>query len=137
MIMFEIFQHEFVQNAFLAGTIIAILAAVMGYFVVLRAQAFAGPRGFGSVKVEARIHDVTWRTSVFPLNSGGYPCQVAATLSNGATKSFGIPPTGPPNLQIDCSSATDPDWCSRITVSALPQTPLNHDHISPPSVPKK
>jgi hypothetical protein len=24
------------------------------------------------VKVEARISDVTWRTSVFPLNSGGY-----------------------------------------------------------------
>jgi hypothetical protein len=38
----------------------------------IRAQAFAGPRGFGSVKVEATIHDVTWRTSVFPLNSGGY-----------------------------------------------------------------
>lgn len=34
-------QHEFVQNAFLAGTAVAIVAAVMGYFVVLRAQAFA------------------------------------------------------------------------------------------------
>src|SRR5258708_16757570 len=40
--MFELFQHEFVQNAFLAGTIIAIVAPIMGYFVVLRAQAFAG-----------------------------------------------------------------------------------------------
>jgi hypothetical protein len=38
----------------------------------IRAQAFGSPRGFGSVKVEARIADVTWRTSVFPLNSGGY-----------------------------------------------------------------
>jgi hypothetical protein len=38
----------------------------------IRAEAFAGPRGFGSVKVEASIGDVTWRTSVFPLNSGGY-----------------------------------------------------------------
>jgi hypothetical protein len=38
----------------------------------IRAQAFGSPRGFGSVKVKARIHDVTWRTSVFPLNSGGY-----------------------------------------------------------------
>ena len=72
----------------------------------------------------------------FPLNSGGYPCQVAATLNNTTTKSFGIS-QGPPNLKIDCSSATDADWCSRITVSALPQTPLNRDHISPPSVPKK
>src|SRR5215469_7846918 len=34
-------QQEFVQNAFLAGTIVAIVAAVVGYFVVLRAQAFA------------------------------------------------------------------------------------------------
>src|SRR5579864_7306642 len=35
-------QLEFVQNAFIAGTIVAIVAAVVGYFVVLRAQAFAG-----------------------------------------------------------------------------------------------
>lgn len=40
--MLELLQHEFVQNAFLAGTIVAIVSAVMGYFVVLRAQAFAG-----------------------------------------------------------------------------------------------
>ena len=38
----------------------------------IRVHAFEGPRGFGSVKVEASIGDVTWRTSVFPLNSGGY-----------------------------------------------------------------
>ncbi len=37
-----LFQHELVQNAFLAGTMVAIMTAVMGYFVVLRAQAFAG-----------------------------------------------------------------------------------------------
>ena len=40
--MLELFQHDFVQNAFLAGTIVAVVTAVMGYFVVLRAQAFAG-----------------------------------------------------------------------------------------------
>jgi len=40
--MLELLQHEIVQNAFLAGTIVAIVTAVMGYFVVLRAQAFAG-----------------------------------------------------------------------------------------------
>jgi zinc/manganese transport system permease protein len=39
--MLELFEHEFVQNAFLAGTIVAIVAAVIGYFAVLRAQAFA------------------------------------------------------------------------------------------------
>jgi hypothetical protein len=38
----------------------------------IRAHALLGPRGFGSVKVEARIDEVVWRTSVFPLNSGGY-----------------------------------------------------------------
>jgi zinc/manganese transport system permease protein len=39
--MFGLIQQEFVQNAFLAGTVVAIVAAVAGYFVVLRAQAFA------------------------------------------------------------------------------------------------
>lgn len=38
----------------------------------IRAHAFGNPRGFRSVKVEARIDDVIWRTSIFPLNSGGY-----------------------------------------------------------------
>ncbi|HLZ81249.1 MAG TPA: metal ABC transporter permease [Ktedonobacteraceae bacterium] len=40
--MLELFRQDFVQNAFMAGTIVAIVTAVMGYFVVLRAQAFAG-----------------------------------------------------------------------------------------------
>src|SRR5260370_12341818 len=39
--VFALFQQEFIQNAFLAGTIVALVAAVVGYFVVLRAQAFA------------------------------------------------------------------------------------------------
>ena len=38
----------------------------------MKAHIFENPRGFRSVKVEARTGDVTWRTSVFPLNSGGY-----------------------------------------------------------------
>lgn len=38
----SLFHYSFVQNAYLAGTIVAIVAAVVGYFVVLRAQAFAG-----------------------------------------------------------------------------------------------
>jgi zinc/manganese transport system permease protein len=38
----HLFQSDYVQNAYLAGTIVAIIAAVMGYFVVLRAQSFAG-----------------------------------------------------------------------------------------------
>lgn len=38
----NLWQHEFVQNAFIGGGIVAILCAIIGYFVVLRAQAFAG-----------------------------------------------------------------------------------------------
>lgn len=40
--MLSLFQHGFVQNAFLAGTMVAILSALIGYFVVLRAESFAG-----------------------------------------------------------------------------------------------
>ena len=40
--LLHLFHYDFVQNAYLVGTIVAILTAVMGYFVVLRAQAFAG-----------------------------------------------------------------------------------------------
>ncbi len=36
------FAHEFVRNAFLAGSPIALACGVVGYFVVLRAQVFAG-----------------------------------------------------------------------------------------------
>jgi zinc/manganese transport system permease protein len=37
----EIFQQDFIRNAFLAGTVVAVLTAVIGYFVVMRAEAFA------------------------------------------------------------------------------------------------
>ena len=50
----------------------------------IKAQAFGTPRGFGSVKVEARIGDVVWRTSVFPLNSGGYLLPVKAEVRRKA-----------------------------------------------------
>jgi zinc/manganese transport system permease protein len=36
------FAHEFVRTAFLAGTAIALACGLVGYFVVLRAQVFAG-----------------------------------------------------------------------------------------------
>jgi zinc/manganese transport system permease protein len=39
--MTELFQYEFMVHAFQAGTIIAIVAGAIGYFVVLRGSAFA------------------------------------------------------------------------------------------------
>ena len=50
----------------------------------IKAHAFATPRGFRSVKVEARIDEVVWRTSVFPLNSGGYLLPVKAEVRRKA-----------------------------------------------------
>lgn len=50
----------------------------------IRAHAFASPRGFGSVRVEARIGDVAWRTSVFPVKSGGYILPVKADVRRRA-----------------------------------------------------
>jgi len=38
----------------------------------LRLHALENRRGFGSVKVEATIREVTWRTSAFPQKGGGY-----------------------------------------------------------------
>jgi hypothetical protein len=46
----------------------------------IRAHAFARPRGFGSVRVEACIGAVTWNTSVFPQKAGGYILPVKADV---------------------------------------------------------
>ena len=54
--------------------------------VEIRLQAAAsGPRrGFGSVRVEASIADITWRTSIFPQKSGGYILPVKAKVRRRA-----------------------------------------------------
>ncbi|HVZ58321.1 MAG TPA: metal ABC transporter permease [Patescibacteria group bacterium] len=39
--MLQLLSHQFVQYAFIAGTLISIICAIVGYFVVLRVQAFA------------------------------------------------------------------------------------------------
>ncbi|MEA2375832.1 MAG: zinc/manganese transport system permease protein [Thermoleophilaceae bacterium] len=36
------FAHEFMRNAFLAGSFVALACGLVGYFVVLRGQVFAG-----------------------------------------------------------------------------------------------
>ena len=55
----------------------------------IRVHAFGNPRGFQSVKVEARIAHVSWRTSVFPLNKGGYLLPVKAEVRRKADLSAG------------------------------------------------
>jgi Domain of unknown function (DUF1905) len=40
--------------------------------VEIRAESLLGRGGFRSVKVEATINGIAWRTSVFPHKSGGY-----------------------------------------------------------------
>jgi len=55
----------------------------------IKAHAFGAPRGFGSVRVEAAIGDVVWRTSVFPLDSGGYLLPVKAEVRKRAGLSTG------------------------------------------------
>ena len=55
----------------------------------IRAQAFAGPRGFGSVRVEAAIGGIVWRTSVFPQKSGGYLLPVKTDVRRRAGVSAG------------------------------------------------
>ncbi len=53
--------------------------------VEIRAHSFGGGRrGFGSVRVEATIGGVTWRTSVFPQKSGGYILPIKAEVRRRA-----------------------------------------------------
>lgn len=55
----------------------------------IRAHGFATPRGFGSVRVEAAIGDVTWRTSLFPQKSGGYILPVKTAVRRKANVAAG------------------------------------------------
>ena len=40
--MFNILQYSFIQNAFLAGSCVAVVAAIAGYFMIVRGLTFAG-----------------------------------------------------------------------------------------------
>lgn len=50
----------------------------------IRTQNLLRRGGFGSVRVEASIGDVSWRTSVFPQKSGGYILPVKADVRRRA-----------------------------------------------------
>jgi len=66
----------------------------------LRAESLARGSGFGSVKVEATINSVTWRTSVFPHKSGGYILPVKAKVRRDAGISAGDTVTVRLNLVV-------------------------------------
>ena len=55
----------------------------------ISAHSLLNRGGFGSVRVEATIADVTWRTSVFPQKSGGYFLPVKAEVRRRAGISDG------------------------------------------------
>jgi hypothetical protein len=50
----------------------------------IRAHSLASMRGFKSARVEATIKGVIWRTSVFPMKSGGYFLPVKAEVRRRA-----------------------------------------------------
>ena len=50
----------------------------------IRAHCLAMLRGFRSARVQATIGGVTWRTSVFPMKSGGYFLPVKAEVRRKA-----------------------------------------------------
>lgn len=55
----------------------------------LRAESLAHRGGFGSVRVDARIGEVSWRTSVFPQKAGGYILPVKASVRRDASIAAG------------------------------------------------
>ena len=50
----------------------------------IRAHCLAVMRGFRSARVEAAINGVRWRSSVFPMKSGGYFLPVKAAVRRKA-----------------------------------------------------
>ena len=49
-----------------------VAAEAIGAYELVRRLELGRRRGFGSVKVEARIGDSCWSTSAFPQKSGGW-----------------------------------------------------------------
>jgi hypothetical protein len=52
--------------------------------IEFRAHSLVSRGGFGSVRVEATINGVRWRTSVFPQKGGGYLLPVKAEVRREA-----------------------------------------------------
>jgi zinc/manganese transport system permease protein len=72
----QMWSYEFFQHAFEAGTIVAVVAGVIGYFVVLRRSAFAGHAlshiGFaGAAGAVVLGVNPLWGLLVFCVGAGG------------------------------------------------------------------
>ena len=66
------------------------LTVPAGEAVEIRAHSLGNlRRGFGSVRVEATINGVSWRTSLFPQKSGGYILPIKADVRRRAGISAG------------------------------------------------
>lgn len=57
--------------------------------VEIKLHTLGQRRGFGSVKVEATLNAVTWRTSIFPQKSGGYILPIKADVRRRAAITAG------------------------------------------------
>ena len=55
----------------------------------LESAASGVRRGFGSVRVDATINGVSWRTSIFPQKSGGYILPIKADVRRRANIAAG------------------------------------------------
>jgi hypothetical protein len=65
------------------------LAVPEQHSVEIRAHSLMTFGGMRSVKVEASIGGVSWRTSIFPMKNGGYLLPVRAQVRREATIAAG------------------------------------------------
>ncbi len=100
----EMWSFPFMVNAFRAGTIVAVLAGVMGHFMVLRRQSFAGhtlsligfPGAAGAVLIGVAagygyfafcLAGALVIAALPPAGRGGYPTESAVT---GTVQAFAL-----------------------------------------------
>ncbi len=73
--MLNLFHYSFIQNAFIAGSLVAIVAAVVGYFLVMRGLTFAGHAlshiGFAGAAAALLLgFNPIWGLLMFTLTAG-------------------------------------------------------------------
>ena len=68
-----------------------VAAEAIGAYELVRRLELGRRRGFGSVKVEARIGDSCWSTSAFPQKSGGWFLPVKQAVQRAEDLAEGAP----------------------------------------------